>query len=1523
MKTLARLRLFRFAPLLVASVAFPTLAVAEPELLMHLKLDESPAAAGRVMSDASGNANHAIVVNNNWDVDKSVPGVHGNALRFDGDGDRLDGVPFDIDDTFTIALWVNPATTANRQAFLGKHDSNGGNQFVLGFFSGYHVRIRGVTYQAGTPRTGWQHIAVVGEATGANSTEVTLYRNAIPLWTQTLSARIGDVAGGLGWTFGQEWDAGPVTSDYLNGDLDDVKIWNGALTAEEIETEFRGGIITPPHGPGASPKLDFMVHEATLTEQLGAELEGHQIGVYGDTLVLGAPFESVHAGDGEPGASVFERADGEWNFVKLLNFGDGTDNDTGHTVAIYEDTIAVGSPFTRRVLIATRIDGEWVEQARLSAADELFGDALALHGDTLVVGSRSVGGNLASATVYVRSEGAWTQQARLLTPARNREEGIALHEDTLVIMDNTNDFGAAFVFERDGATWTQVRRLTAPDTPAGNMFRRSVSIHGDAIAVGELRNRGRIYLYRRQGETWVFETKIMPPDTDAGWEFGRHVVLHEDALFTGSPEDGVEISQGAAYLYGRDNGEWSLIEEFENRHSFSGGRDRLGGHIAFDGTTAVAVTDGYWGPLPQGVQSVHIFRVTSTAKVPQIRALLYRSDAMTFPDGDPGAAAFRYREQLYQEDADGIRPLHEEMPGFYDEAERLRALEAESLLRHSIALFPEDPELEQLLLDIHYDRTVAEAILLSELRKGTERARFGPPLANPPPANGFIIDNEILLFRDLIADSKSAMAGYFALLSDDLGSPGDPPYGYTLFRDLVPERGLMAATYDDGEGGAVPVTGEAMLFSGYKDLVLIFELLRDHGRAAHDLARLLVARNAPGDRDEAKTFIAESERLLYLQGSLLQSIFPELPGPEDPSGLVQAIAGWSGALESLANLRQIIASEANLLGFAPDFLMLIENFTGPGSDFFDSFDVFRERLSLNTLDSSLRRARDRLQTARDTYDQFRGYEGQILEQFEQSTISYESRLFEIVGARPGEPNYSDVANTNPGSELDQQFRSINLAQLKIDRNKAEIDNLAEEVQIEINRAVDVSAVYIDYGDRQASVTETIGAIKAGQAAANALAGVFSPEKLLKRAVVAGVLNAAAQAGGEAGIAHLEASKERLAAAEQSRIEGINSSARVKTLLLGMNTLVVDSAEARLLMQQEVARLAALYREISELESRIAERNSGLAARYFADPVHRLAADWRMIEANLGFEEAQRWLFFMVRALEFKWNTPFAGFAHDGRTWSVSTLFKLRNADELEAFFNAMNAFDALINRGKTYRFDWFSVREDFMGLKMLDDEGQTAEYIDPVTGETHDAIGMFRAILARSVRPVQGGQEIVIEFNTVRQIPGGFFFVGPTFNLDGTVASPGRFLNKIDYLQIRLPGDHTLGRSQLAGRLTYGGTSFIRNFNVGQFDPERSDRLVNEMTSYSTRYWFFDPTPGQQRWKFTEGLTIDAVEMQLSDDPRQPPTVGKIHEFKERSVAATGWRLVIPLVQQNTQVLKLDELNDIEIYFHHYSAQRQ
>jgi hypothetical protein len=149
------------------------------------------------------------------------------------------------------------------------------------------------------------------------------------------------------------------------------------------------------------------------------------------------------------------------------------------------------------------------------------------------------------------------------------------------------------------------------------------------------------------------------------------------------------------------------------------------------------------------------------------------------------------------------------------------------------------------------------------------------------------------------------------------------------------------------------------------------------------------------------------------------------------------------------------------------------------------------------------------------------------------------------------------------------------------------------------------------------------------------------------------------------------------------------------------------------------------------------------------------------------------------------------------------------------------------------------------------------------------------------------------------------------------------FLDKIDYLQIKLPGQHTLGLTSLRGRLTYGGASFIRRFNVGAPDAERPDRLRNELTSYSTRYWFFDPTPGIARWRFTDALTIDSVRMELARDDRVPPEIDRVLAFKERSVAATGWVLEIPTVSQGTEGLRIDDLNDVEIYFSHFSAQRQ
>jgi hypothetical protein len=245
-------------------------------------------------------------------------------------------------------------------------------------------------------------------------------------------------------------------------------------------------------------------------------------------------------------------------------------------------------------------------------------------------------------------------------------------------------------------------------------------------------------------------------------------------------------------------------------------------------------------------------------------------------------------------------------------------------------------------------------------------------------------------------------------------------------------------------------------------------------------------------------------------------------------------------------------------------------------------------------------------------------------------------------------------------------------------------------------------------------------------------------------------------------------------------------------------------------------------------------------------------------------------------------------------------------------------------------YDWFSIREDFMGFRSLNDDGQPATYQDPVTGDIVGAVEMFRRTLHRQT---DAGGTVRLRFNTVRELPGGTFFRGPRFLPNGQLdpQQKGLYLDKIRWMKIRLPGTHAPTRNQrfITGSLTYGGLSYVRNFNVGTYAADRPDFLINEMRTYSTRYWYYDPQ--QARWRSNDALSIP-VQMWLTTDPRLEgsdqqvdvlPSVQQIEGFKERSVAASQWTLVLPTRDLGTSILNLDELDDIEIYFYHYAAVRQ
>jgi hypothetical protein len=786
-------------------------------------------------------------------------------------------------------------------------------------------------------------------------------------------------------------------------------------------------------------------------------------------------------------------------------------------------------------------------------------------------------------------------------------------------------------------------------------------------------------------------------------------------------------------------------------------------------------------------------------------------------------------------------------------------------------------------------------------------------LGPPATAGGLVIDEEILLEEQIVQAQRGVLNSYFDLIGDDLGVSGKPPLGYTIFQRRVPRRALEPASYVTSDGSIQNVVTNTTLAPGFKDLILLFDSLSYQGRAAIQLAELYAGRRASGDRAKAQMLIRDHSKLLTLQGNLLLGIYPELPLVEgDGSGLSEAVEGWREALQELARLQQVLAVDGRVLGFDPDFLMLVQKFAGQSGDVFDSYDALQLRLDPNGSSNPSAPPKSGLPE-----------HGPRSTAIKATRISWKPKpnrspalprtAFSRSRVAPREPAY-DTPAQNQGSELWQQAQSIEVARLQIQKNTTEIRNLVEQIQIEIHRADAAQTATIRHGVDNANLAQEISYRQAAQESMNTIAGAsFDNPVSIAANYFAGFYGFF---GTGKKVAELEGEKELLAAEHEAEIIGLESAAQVKTMWLGMRTLQLDSKEAALLLGQEWGRYAALLREKGDLERTLAESRQELNGRYFADPIHRLRYRHDTLMANRSFAEAQKWLHFMVRALEYKWNAPFTNFLYLGHRWSASTLTELRNAEELELFYNAMEDYDNQIQLPTDDYFDWFSVREDFFGLKEKDSTGKPLTYVDPDTGETVDAIEAFHRRL-RNLTDDQGN--VHLAFSTVREIPGGSFFLGPRFTASGQVISKGLYLDKIRWLKINLPGRHTLGRTQLTGQLSYGGTSFLRNQDVGTFVPDQPDRLQNEFTAYSSRFWFLHTASSS--WRFTEAL-MSPVTMQLSADSRVPPTVQEIDVFKERSVATSGWVLLIPTRDAGQSVLDINQLEDVELYFYHYAVTR-
>ena len=227
------------------------------------------------------------------------------------------------------------------------------------------------------------------------------------------------------------------------------------------------------------------------------------------------------------------------NEMKKLLASDAQDFDGFGNVAVSGDTAVVGAVgagggIADAVYVFERDQGgldNWGEVKKLTASDaetgDLFGVSVAVSGDTAVVGA--VG-------------------ATPLGEARRREA------------EGRSEAGAAYVFQRNQGgpgNWGEVKKLTASDAQAGDLFGENVAVSGDTAVVGANGNffsdPGAAYVYQRdQGgaNNWGEVKKLTASDAQDFDEFGESVAVSGDTAVVGAFfEDAGGEDAGAAYVF--------------------------------------------------------------------------------------------------------------------------------------------------------------------------------------------------------------------------------------------------------------------------------------------------------------------------------------------------------------------------------------------------------------------------------------------------------------------------------------------------------------------------------------------------------------------------------------------------------------------------------------------------------------------------------------------------------------------------------------------------------------------------------------------------------------------------------------------------------------------------------------------------------------------------------------------------------------------------------------------------------------
>ncbi|MFC1612592.1 LamG domain-containing protein [Patescibacteria group bacterium] len=217
-------------------------------LIAHWTMDTGDVVEGKVL-DVSGNGNHLTAYGfYNGQPPTSTAGKRKQAIEFDGNNGCLvlddpgtNLSDFDLTEELTIATWINITNgIADKGRILMKSGSY--NWYLEDYGSANRSctsRWFGLSDEWLDPTTimpygSWQHIAIVyASGTTANGLGKRWYRNGTARDSENTTGTIANTNNDV--SIGCDAD---LTGPFMLGAIDEVKVWNYALTAAEISDEY-------------------------------------------------------------------------------------------------------------------------------------------------------------------------------------------------------------------------------------------------------------------------------------------------------------------------------------------------------------------------------------------------------------------------------------------------------------------------------------------------------------------------------------------------------------------------------------------------------------------------------------------------------------------------------------------------------------------------------------------------------------------------------------------------------------------------------------------------------------------------------------------------------------------------------------------------------------------------------------------------------------------------------------------------------------------------------------------------------------------------------------------------------------------------------------------------------------------------------------------------------------------------------------------------------------------------------------